>query len=367
MSGRIIDFLLRFLKIGQRAWKPGGVSASVILTCDAFQPVFPFIWVAAIVGVSALALLYYFRRVAPQAAPKLLALNWFFGLLVGGAAVVALLQVVVPDAGKIGLVAAISPEVQKAQKIVMGCNPGDPREYLNCKGIAWTAESFGNAIGNRDTEVVSLFVRGGWKLDSDQFLGLITGDHYDLQTLKPVVDGKAVRSVAFCTGYENQAIALMGISNALSTGSDPYTRAIARLTEKPEVFGEFVRICGAQKLRDHYAGLIRQEREAAQKNAAAATPQAIDRCVSELRSKLPFEQAILKASTFNILDHLVLSGETMVLAELNQALIFGRRADDLRRVYQNASDKACRQSAPKQPAEASVNLRNYEKIMQAIK
>jgi hypothetical protein len=165
--------------------------------------------------------------------------------------------------------------------------------------VPWQRETLINVLTHGDTRTVTKFVRGGWKLGSDEFFHLLRNESVQSAAMQPIVDGKAVTGFEFCKGYKELA-QIVGLpapmpmpdgSVHFKTLDDAYVQNVEELSRDRVRWTQFVSVYGRRDLRRHYDGLIETERgrvgEQQRTDQLAAPAPSIGECRSALKRKFP--------------------------------------------------------------------------------
>lgn len=341
MVARIVEKISDYL---EKIWKPTTAALPISASADAAQKFAPVVWVSIVVLAIGLTIYRHVARQIPEFHKRFDYVPIFLAAALIACTLLALLQLLVPKGTEKGAIAALFPS--------------DPAEV-------WTAESVAAAIDNKDKGAVERFSKAGWKLQSDQYLQLITGPKFDREIFRPIITHKAVRSTQFCTDYDDDNVKMSAARFALESGVDSYIRLIAALADKKPSFDEFVNFCGAASLRSHFTQLLDSEKKRLDKERSKTSPENIAKCETDLKAKLPVREAYARATKFTITDLYVLEGENQVIDLLNRFLRSGRATNsNMPKAYEEAIGMTCGRG--KKPPAPSTDQKNLEKILAAL-
>jgi len=232
---------------------------------------------------------------------------------------------------------------------------------LACRGIQWQREALINALMQGDLKTVAQFVKGGWKLGSDEFFHLLRNDSVRPEAMQPIVDCKAVTGFEFCQGYKELA-QIVGLPAPISmpdgsvhfkTLDDAYLQNIEELSRDPARWALFTTICDASALRQHYDDLIAaEERQIAasqEHEKHEASPATAEACKGSLRKKFPLLDLVNNPRAPDP-TQLTYTKEDEFLANFQMLVMFGSGSSrSVQAVYDEALSKTCRPSSPPGP------------------
>jgi len=195
-----------------------------------------------------------------------------------------------------------SPPSTPVSLPVLSCDQiPDARQALACRSISWQRETLINALTQGDAKTVAQFVKGGWKLGSDEFFHLVRNDSVQPAVMQPIVDVKAVTGFEFCKGYKELA-QIVGLpapmpmpdgSVRFKTLDDAYLQDVEALSRNKARWSQFVAMCGRSELRRHYDGLIEATTSSvSEQKLNQNSPPSATECRTSLRKKFPLLELV---------------------------------------------------------------------------